>query len=361
MKPKRILIARHGESVGNVNKGAYATTPDYALPLTPRGVSQAAELGTEIRRLIAGEKIRFYVSPWRRTRETFMGAVSALDANQWTAAEDPRLREQEWGHLRHEEATKILEQERDAYGTFYYRFDDGESGADVYDRCSALLETVHRDFREDTFPPNCAFIGHGLTNRLLVTRWLHWTPEQFEQIANPENCELWVMDLQADGHYQMTTPLRTEPVGHQNIAVPPGYEKLLPPPKMPTAAAKWPLCEEHQPHDITPEPDAPESAFFYWPGHWPGHLFVDLDSLGDPGAWLEQQLSDIEDILAAEPEEDASTAKFLADEYIRAADEMGFPLPSDFEGTLEETRESAITDFIGFIREWRKIVQAKRR
>ena len=131
MKPKRILIARHAESVGNVNKGAYATTPDYALPLTPRGVSQAAELGTQIRRLIAGEKIRFYVSPWRRTRETFMGAVSALDSNQWTATEDPRLREQEWGHLRNEEATKILEQERDAYGTFYYRFDDGESGADV--------------------------------------------------------------------------------------------------------------------------------------------------------------------------------------------------------------------------------------
>ena len=110
---------------------------------------------------------------------------------------------------------------------------DGESGADVYDRCSALLETVYRDFHEDTFPPNCAFIGHGLTNRLLVTRWLHWTPEQFEQLAEPKNCELWLMDLKSDGHYHMTTPLRTEPVGHKNIAVPPGYRKLMPLRKMP--------------------------------------------------------------------------------------------------------------------------------
>lgn len=240
MKPKRILLARHGESEGNINKGVYATQPDYALPLTKRGHEQAEQLGRTIRELIGDEKIRLYVSPWRRTRETFMGVVNALEPGQWTATEDPRLREQEWGHLRDPEATKILERERDAFGTFYYRFPDGESGADVYDRCSLLLETVYRDFHTDIFPPNCAFVGHGLTNRILVTRWLHWTPEQFEQIANPRNCELWIMDLQPDGHYQMTTPLRTEPVGHQNIAVPSGYEKFLPARPMPTVRSNTP-------------------------------------------------------------------------------------------------------------------------
>ena len=123
MKPRRILIARHGESQGNVDTGVYAIIPNYALPLTPRGRRQAAQLGREIRRLIGAEKIHFYVSPWRRTRETFMHAVSALQRKQWTATEDPRLREQEWGHLRSAEATRILEQERDAFGTFHYRFD----------------------------------------------------------------------------------------------------------------------------------------------------------------------------------------------------------------------------------------------
>lgn len=234
MKPKRILLARHGESLGNVDKSAYETVPDYALPLTPRGSEQAKNLGREIKELIKGESIQFYVSPWRRTRETFMGAVSGLERKQWTATEDPRLREQEWGHLRNAEATKILDRERQAYGTFYYRFQDGESGSDVYDRCSALLETVHRDFKKDTFPENCAFIGHGLTNRLLVTRWLHWTPEQYELLKNPENCALWVMELQDDGRYKMATPMRVEEVTHGNIAVPPGYAALMPLRDMPT-------------------------------------------------------------------------------------------------------------------------------
>ena len=234
MKPKRILLARHGESLGNVDKNAYEVIPDYALPLTPRGSAQAENLGREIKELISGESIHFYVSPWRRTRETFMGAVSALEREQWTATEDPRLREQEWGHLRSAEATNVLDQERHKYGTFYYRFEDGESGSDVYDRCSALLETVHRDFQKDTFPVNCAFIGHGLTNRLLVTRWLHWTPEQYELLKNPENCALWVMELQEDGRYKMATRLRVEPVAHENIAVPPGYAALMPLKAMPT-------------------------------------------------------------------------------------------------------------------------------
>ena len=73
-----------------------------------------------------------------------------------------------------------------------------------------------------------------------MTRWLHWTPEQFELIKNPKNCELWVMELQPDGHYQMTTPLRVEPVEHQNIAVPPGYEKLMPLRQMPAVGARKP-------------------------------------------------------------------------------------------------------------------------
>jgi len=235
MKPQRILLVRHGESLGNVDKRVYAKTPDYALPLTPRGRGQTKRLGKAIRRLIGKESIHFYVSPWRRTRETFMGAIGALRREQWSATEDPRLREQEFGHLRDEEARKALQHEREAYGTFYYRLEDGESGADVYDRCSGLLETVYRDFRKDDFPSNCAFIGHGLTNRILVSRWLHWTPEQFEVIANQHNCEVWVLELQPDGHYQMATALRVQPVGHRNIAVPPGYAKLMPLRKMPTA------------------------------------------------------------------------------------------------------------------------------
>jgi len=36
----------------------------------------------------------------------------------------------------------------------------------------------------------------------------------------------------------MTTPLSIEPVEHQNIAVPPGYEKLMPLRQMPTVGGR---------------------------------------------------------------------------------------------------------------------------
>ena len=60
---QRILLVRHGESAGNVDKRVYATIPDYALPLTRRGHKQTKQLGKEIRRLIGKESIHFYVSP----------------------------------------------------------------------------------------------------------------------------------------------------------------------------------------------------------------------------------------------------------------------------------------------------------
>jgi hypothetical protein len=59
---------------------------------------------------------------------------------------DPRLREQDWGNFRTDEATKAIEEERDKYGAFHYRFLNGESCADVYDRMSLHFDTLFRDW-----------------------------------------------------------------------------------------------------------------------------------------------------------------------------------------------------------------------
>ena len=74
---------------------------------------------------------------------------------------------------------------RDAYGTFYYRISEGESGADVYDRVSDFFGTLHRDFEKPDFPANALIVTHGMTLRLFLMRWFHWTVEEFEQLANP--------------------------------------------------------------------------------------------------------------------------------------------------------------------------------
>jgi broad specificity phosphatase PhoE len=126
--------------------------------------------------------------------------------------EDPRLREQDFGNFREVEVTRRLQQERHAYGVFFYRFPDGESGADVFDRVSLFLESLHRNFRRHSFPRNCVLVTHGLTMRLFVMRWFRRSVEEFESWANPGNCEYRILERQGP-RYVLTQPFRCSPTG----------------------------------------------------------------------------------------------------------------------------------------------------
>ncbi len=99
----------------------------------------------------------------------------------------------------------------------------------------------------------------------------------------------------------------------------------------------------------------------HWPASWPGNTIVDLDNLGDPGFWIEDQISDPAGALFGDPERDDDLANELAYAYLRAASELSFPIPSDFDATDEETFEMVKEDFTGFIREWRKRAAAQKK
>ena len=193
MKPTNIFLVRHGQSLGNVDKTVYSTTPDYAVPLTETGHAQAEEAGKKLIELSSyPDDIFFYISPFRRTKETFLGLTKHMDPTLVKYREEVRLREQEWsGRMRADDFDEAMgfytEREREAYSRFYYRFDGGESCADVFDRVSGMLDTVHRDFEKENFPNNCVFVGHGMTMRVMLMRWFHWTVEDFELLKNPHN------------------------------------------------------------------------------------------------------------------------------------------------------------------------------
>lgn len=214
MKPKRIILIRHGESEGNVNKRIYNLKPDYALLLTDKGKHQASAAGAYIKELVNGEKIKFYVSPLYRTRQTFKHICKQFPDDQYRWQEEPRLREQEWGHLRSLEQCIEIENLRNDFGTFYFRIPDGESAADVYDRVSDFFNTLYRDFEKKDFPPNAIMVTHGMSIRLFLMRWFHFTVEEFEQIANPDNCAIITMELLDSGKYLLTEPLKKHRVDH---------------------------------------------------------------------------------------------------------------------------------------------------
>ena len=209
MKPNRIILIRHGESEGNIDKNQYQFVPDYALNLTSKGIEQARRAGMEIKEIIGSETVHAYVSPYFRTRQTYQHLMIGLEANISKINEDPRIREQDWGHLRHPDENEGIIRQRDDFSTFYYRIPDGESGADVYDRVSTFLETLYRDFNKPNYPQNTLIVTHGMTLRLFLMRWFHWAVEEFENLRNPRNCQVVVLNKRPDDKYELATKLRS--------------------------------------------------------------------------------------------------------------------------------------------------------
>lgn len=217
MKPQNIFLVRHGQSAGNADKNIYAELPDYALPLTELGKQQAFEAGIKLKTLIGEGEVQFYVSPFFRTLETFIEIQKQFP--NYKFYQDPRLREQEWGqNMETREGYKEkVEEYRDNYGHFYYRFrDGGESCADVFDRVSDFMNTMFRDFQKREFPRNVVLVIHGMTMRVFIMRWFHCSVEEFESWGNPKNGEFYHLTLDTVGEkYKLVTPPRIHEVRHK--------------------------------------------------------------------------------------------------------------------------------------------------
>ena len=103
--------------------------------------------------------------------------------------------QQDFGNFQDTELIQRAKQDRKDFGRFFYRFPDGESGADVFDRIAAFTSTFRQDCESIRRPDAAAvFVTHGITARLFVMRWLHWTVDEFEVLHNPNNCAIIVLE-----------------------------------------------------------------------------------------------------------------------------------------------------------------------
>ena len=101
--PKRIILVRHGESLGNVDENLYAEIPDWKIPLTRRGERQCHKAAQDLYELTRGESIFCYCSPYMRTKESWSIIRSYLqqqgDVNVIGVREEPRIAEQQFGNF----------------------------------------------------------------------------------------------------------------------------------------------------------------------------------------------------------------------------------------------------------------------
>lgn len=220
MKPDNIYLIRHGHSEGNQDKSIYFTKPDYALELTGLGIQQSRQLG----RLSSLDSFRIYCSPYfraRRTAEQFLiGAGKSLETKIY---EDPRLREQEWARFTSLEEKERIEAERLKYGSYFYRFPGGESGADVDLRISSFLNTLYRDFAKEDYPRNSVIFSHGAWIKMFLRRFFHLKFEFIQEVKTLPNCGFYRLRLSGEKYLIPTT------IGHspETIDLPFIYEKTV--------------------------------------------------------------------------------------------------------------------------------------
>eukprot|EP00201_Polytomella_parva_P007454 CAMPEP_0175058496 /NCGR_PEP_ID=MMETSP0052_2-20121109/11878_1 /TAXON_ID=51329 ORGANISM="Polytomella parva, Strain SAG 63-3" /NCGR_SAMPLE_ID=MMETSP0052_2 /ASSEMBLY_ACC=CAM_ASM_000194 /LENGTH=505 /DNA_ID=CAMNT_0016323879 /DNA_START=389 /DNA_END=1902 /DNA_ORIENTATION=+ len=240
--PKRIVLVRHAESEGNVDGGTYSSIPDSKVPLTANGHAQAREAGMKLRAAIEASwesksrrpsspfspssssslpssslpssslpssssssptttpppyKLFFYISPYRRSFQTFQEICRCFPPESLSGVqEEVQLREQDFGNFQNPEGKEREKADRLRFGRFFYRFPDGESGADVYDRLTIFEDHLIRDINAGRFTSDTTLIliTHGLSLRIFLMRWFHWTVEQFLSVYNPPNAEPLVLE-----------------------------------------------------------------------------------------------------------------------------------------------------------------------
>ncbi|MFT4148525.1 MAG: phosphoglycerate mutase family protein [Micrococcaceae bacterium] len=204
--PNKIFLIRHGESLANIDPNVYEHIPDYRIPLTEKGINQAKEAGKRIREESNGLPFTVYVSPYLRAYQTLdhLGLDDLIERT----IEEPRLREQDWANFQNPKEIVKQKKLRDVYGHFFYRFENGESGSDVYDRVSGFLETMYRHFTKEQLHENVLIVTHGLTMRLFCMRYFRWTVEYFESLENPTNAEYRYLEHDKNGHYTLNQPFK---------------------------------------------------------------------------------------------------------------------------------------------------------
>jgi broad specificity phosphatase PhoE len=196
-----------------VDNRAYTYLPDPRVPLTPRGWQQAMGAGDKIRAAVAGDdgppRLFFYTSPYLRSKQTYEGLAQAFDPGAIAGAqEEVQLREQDFGNFQDAEGKQREKAERLRFGRFFYRFPNGESGADVYDRMTLFEDHLVRDINAGRFAggSSLVLVTHGLALRVFLMRWFHWTVDQFMNVYNPPNAEPLVLE-------RVTSPHASRPGG----------------------------------------------------------------------------------------------------------------------------------------------------
>ena len=204
---KKLILIHNVESVDAVSPSVLGHQPDWRVGLTAKGAKHASTLGRKLSNVLKNKgPVFFYVSPYERAKQTYIGLRSSLPKSIEVngAKEEPRLVDQQVGNYQNPQLTSLSELRR-RYGKFFFRYREGESGADVYSRVSAFIENVSRDVkkmgrgRDQTI----AVVSHGMPLRCLIMRLFDMSIDDFEKMVSPLSGSIVVLTRGENNFYQI--------------------------------------------------------------------------------------------------------------------------------------------------------------
>ncbi|MEH7274057.1 histidine phosphatase family protein [Neobacillus vireti] len=195
-----IYLIRHGEAEHNVDKTVMAHTHDSQHSLTELGQKQA-QVTAEFFNTIVTPKIVLYSSPYLRTMQTAK-VIHSLLPEGVPFYENPLIREWELGNL-YDFSDRPPEKKKEfkAAGQFYFRFQNGESLADVYLRATMFMHSVVERVRCQQRYDNVVVVTHAAFIHMLLTFLMNWPMEDLKNFKPVENASVIKIN-EVDGDYQ---------------------------------------------------------------------------------------------------------------------------------------------------------------
>lgn len=185
-------LVRHCESLGNVDESVYFTTPDHEIGLSEEGRKHSIIVGQDLKELVNPKMtIESIVSPYRRTIQTWKTVHSQLitpGATKIRTTENILVREQEWSQFKDTNERRRVIEEMNSFGPIWYRFQNGESMADVAMRAQTFLNDLRMSHLTGNLSDQVVVVSHAifLTVLMNVARVANFDLSKRPEIKNGE-------------------------------------------------------------------------------------------------------------------------------------------------------------------------------
>ncbi|MCX6880487.1 MAG: phosphoglycerate mutase family protein [Verrucomicrobia bacterium] len=193
---RRIILVRCGSSLAANNIAIYNTTPNHKIGLSTPGANQVKNAGTALGKLMGEEKYGIFHSPYLRAEQSVSKLIEGIRRDPAFNHEDPRLRGQSYGGVVNQDERIRLRAIRDFEGAFYFQFPQGESLADLYDRVTAFMDTLHRRLAKDGSPTNLVVVTHARVIQAFLMRWSHSKVSELNLRDVPDYGQYRVMQVE---------------------------------------------------------------------------------------------------------------------------------------------------------------------